>query len=236
MRATRRTLAALLLAGLLPGGCGLVPTGRRSQPPVFSFAYTPDSGDGYMNQLLQITHSGSRSVAPVLKLYAVDSSGVPLPEVTVTGVFGSDRGELVVPAGYGVVDVMQLTGEHVNRVADVRASVLRAPVVEYPTITTEPVVTPLDSTGVAVTRNDVFTRIRVSSDNDAPITVRLIYITWNVPPEGQTQQAERTEPVGDLVTVPAHGQTDVKIAADDVAVIRRTSGTAPTSIKAYFSK
>jgi hypothetical protein len=38
------------------------------------------------------------------------------------------------------------------------------------------------------------------------------------------------------VTVPAHGQTDVKIAADDVAVIRRTSGTAPTSIKAYFSK
>jgi hypothetical protein len=107
--------------------------------------------------------------------------------------------------------------------------------VEFPTAPVEPVVTPLDSSGAEVTRNDVFTRVRVGNDNDDPVAVRLVYIVWDVPRTGRTQQAEFTVPLGDLVTVPARGETEVAIDPADAAVIEQRAGTAPASIKAYFS-
>lgn len=189
-----------------------------------------------MNQTLAITNVTSVNYAPFLTFVAVDKSGVVLPAVTVSAVFGSDRGALVVPARNSVVDVMRFSGEGVDRVADVRATVTDALFVEYPPITAGPIVTPLDGSGAVVTRNDVFTRVRVGNDNDGPISIRLIYIIWDMPPEGRTQQAERTEPIGDLVIVAAHGKTEVAVAPDDAALIRRSSGTAPTSIKAYLSR
>jgi len=233
--AARRALTILALAGLLPGGCGLAPIARSPEPPRFDFAYRATSGSGIMNQILEITNPSPRSYAPVLKLSAVDDSGITLPEVTVSTLFGSDRGELVVPARTGVVDVMRFSGKHLDRVADVRASVSTAALVHYPAITSEPTVTPIDSSDAVVTRNDVFARVRVNNDNNDPITIRLVYIIWDTPPEGQTQQADRTEPIGDLVTVPAHGETTVQITPNDAALIRKYAGAAPASIKAYFS-
>jgi hypothetical protein len=233
---TLRALAVVALAGLLASGCGLVATDRGPQSPPFEFLYQPTSGDGYMNQTLAITNLTTLSYAPFLKLAAVDETGEVLQSVTVSTVYGSDRAALVVPARTSIVDVMRFSGEHVDRVADVRATVIDALFVDYPTITAEPTVTPLDGSGVAVTRNDVFTRVRVHNDNDRPITVRLLYIIWDMPLEGRTQQADRTEPIGDLVTVAAHGETEVPVSPDDAALIRQSSGTAPTSIKAYHSR
>jgi hypothetical protein len=172
---------------------------------------------------------------PFLHLYAVDDKGSYLSGVTVTGIFGSDRGELVVPARGAVVDVMRFEGPDVEQVADVGVSVVAARVVDFPAEADDPTVTPLDASGAAVTRNDTFARIRISNDDDDPITVRLVYIVWDVPPEGRTQQAVQTEPIGDLVTVPARGETEVAIAPDDASLIREVSGVYPASIKAYFS-
>ena len=220
---------------MLPAGCGLIPVTRRPALPKFEIEYAASTATGTMNQLLGITNLGPRSYVPVLRLSAVDDSGLALPDVTVSTIFGSDRGELVVPTHTGVVDVLRFSGAHADRVADVRATVLRASRVDYPEMTTDLVVTPFDAAGDKVSRNDLFTRVQVGNDNDRPLTVRLVYIVWNVPPEGRTQQADRTEPIGDLVTVPAHGRTDVSIAPDDAAVIRQFAGTAPTSIKVYPS-
>jgi hypothetical protein len=234
--ATLRALTVVALTGLLAGGCGLIPSGPGPQSPPFEFLYQPTSGDDRMNQTLAITNLTSLSYAPILKLAAVDETGEELPSVTVSTVYGSDRAALVVPARTSIVDIMRFTGDRVDRVADVRATVIDALYVDYPAIATDPTVTPLDASGVAVTRNDVFTRVRVNNDNDRPITIRLVYIIWDMPPEGRTQQAVRTEPIGDLVTVAAHGETEVSVPPDDAALIRQSSGTAPTSIKAYTSR
>jgi len=234
--ASRRFLTVLALAGLLPAGCGLVPVvAPRPALPKLEIQYVASSGEGRMNQLLGITNLGPRSYVPVLKLSAVDELGIKLPDVTVSTIYGSDRGGLVAPTHTVVFDVLRFTGAHADQVADVRATVLRASRVTYPEMKTELVVTPFDAAGDEVTRNDLFTRVRIGNDNDQPLTVRLVYIVWNDPPEGRTQQADHTEPIGDLVTVPAYGETDVSLAADDAAVIRKFSGTAPTSIKVYPS-
>jgi hypothetical protein len=150
-------------------------------------------------------------------------------------IYGSDRSGLVVPSLIGAIDVMRFSGEHVDRVSDVRATVVTATLLRYPAVTTAPALTPLDASGEIVTRNDVFARVRVANDNDDPITIRLVYIIWDMPPEDRTQQADLTAAIGGLVTVPAHGLTTVRLTPDEEAVVRKYSGTAPTSIKAYFS-
>jgi hypothetical protein len=50
----------------------------------------------------------------------VDGSGTTLPDATVSCVFGSDRGELVVPARTSAVGVMRFTGEGLDRVTGVK--------------------------------------------------------------------------------------------------------------------
>jgi hypothetical protein len=235
VHAARRLLILIALVGPVPSGCGADPVGGKPARPRFSFDYRASDGDGNMNQVLKITNPGPRAWALVLKLTAIDASGNALPDVTVSTVYGSDRGGLVVPARFGAIDVMRFIGKHRDRVADVRATVVTATLVQYPAVTADPVVTPLDASGAVVTRNDVFARLQVADDNDDPITIRLVYIIWNMPPDGQTQQADLTTPVGGLVTVPAHGQATLRLTPAEQAVVRQHSGTAPTSIKAYFS-
>ena len=112
--------------------------------------------------------------------------------MTVPSVYGSDRGEVVEPARTTAFDVMRFSGQDVERVADVRVTVVNAPVVDYPATPAEAVVTPLDAAGDAVTRNDAFVSLRLrndndnDNDNDYPLRIRLIYIVWNMPPAGRT--------------------------------------------------
>jgi hypothetical protein len=75
------------------------------------------NGDGQMNQVLEITNPSPHAWALVLKLTAVDAAGNARPDVTVSAVYGSDRGGLSVSALIGAIDVMRLRGEHLDRVA-----------------------------------------------------------------------------------------------------------------------
>ena len=248
MPAAPRTPIALAIASLLLAGCAfvplvpLIPTGPvapvdpigSAEEPQFEFVYRASTGEGFMDQVLDISNPGDRSYAPILGLEAVDETGAVL-DVTVTTVFGSNRGYVVVPARGFATDILRFNGAEVDRIADVWATVFSAVEVKFPTAPVEPVVTPLDSSGAEVTRNDVFTRVRVGNDNDDPVAVRLVYVVWDVPGTGRTQQAEFTVPLGGLVTVPARGETEVAIDPGDAAVIEQRAGTAPASIKAYFS-
>ena len=154
----------------------------------------------------------------------------------VTTVYGSNRGNVVVPARGFATDVMRFNGDGVDRIADVRATVAVPVEVEYPPAPVEPVVTPLDSAGAEVTRNDAFTRVQVANDNDDPVTLRLVYIVWDEPSAGRTQQAELVVPLDDVVTVPAHGETEVTVEPNDAAVIEQYAGVALASVKVYLSR
>ena len=67
-------------------------------PDRLRFEYTRTTGPGYMDQTLDILNTGLSAVVPTLEFTAVDRLGAPLPDVTVTTVFGSHRGDMVVPA------------------------------------------------------------------------------------------------------------------------------------------
>jgi hypothetical protein len=229
-----RAVALVAVTGLLSSGCGILPVARKPLVQL-SFRYAGSSGDNRISQTLSITNPTRQGVVPVLDLSAVDKSGKPLPGVTVTGVYGSDRGGLVAPGGTTTLDILRFTGVGVDLVSDVRAVIVRETPLDYPVNLVEPVTTPRDADHEDVTRNDVFTSVGIRNDNEFPITARLVYIVWDSPPDGATQQAQRLEPIGDLVTVGAHTETEVQVPARQQAVIEEFAGRMPASIKAYFS-
>ena len=110
--------------------------------------------------------------------------------------YGSDRGMMLVPPLFGVIDVLTFSGGEVAEVADARVGVrdlaavdTAGPITAAGPIIAELVVEPVDDTGAVVTRNDRCTAVQIRNDNESAVDVRLVYIVWDEPPPGRTHQA-----------------------------------------------
>ncbi|HEY0696236.1 MAG TPA: hypothetical protein VGD43_00320 [Micromonospora sp.] len=223
-----------LIVGVLLFKVGVLTREQWSQGEL-SFAYTATSGTGYMNQTLSIVNNGDRTLQPRLRIAAVDRRGEFLPNTSVSTVFGSDVGRLVVPP-IGAVDVLIFGGPGLDRVADVRVTAWNVQEIDFARIESEVRVQPLDEAGQPVTRDDLFTSVVLANDNAESVTVRLVYVVWDEPLPGRTQQAQDVVPVVDLVTVPGVGSVRVPVVGDAKAANQRAAGVVPASIKAYFSR
>ncbi len=201
-----------------------------------SFRYVGRSDEEQtMNQQLLITNGSRGSLAPVLAYTALDKNGRAMPQVTVGTVYGSDRGNLVVPYGTSV-DILRFSGVGEHEVADVRVTVQSADAARIPSGEHEVKTQALDGQGHEISKYKSFSAVRLTNEDAFPVTVRIAYILWDQPPDGVTQQAVEVTPVGGLTEVPAHGTAVVQVAGDAAAAVARNSGGSAVSIKAYNSQ
>jgi hypothetical protein len=66
--------------------------------------------------------------------------------------------------------------------------------------------------------------------------VRVAYLVYDQPAEGETQQAISVTPIGGLVRVPADGTAVVEVTGDAAQAVARYSGGPAVSVKAYNSE
>jgi hypothetical protein len=201
-----------------------------------SFHYVGDSGvDETMNQQLEINNASQNSVVPVLSFTALDKNHHVLPQVKVSTVYGSDRGNLVVHYGAGY-DVLRFSGPGKDDVADVRVTVRNTTTARIPAGLHEVTTQAPDSHGREITKFDRFSAVRLTNKDDFPVSVRIAYVLWDQPPKGVTQQAVEVTAVGGLTRVPAHGTAVVHVTGKAAAAVARNSNGPAVSIKAYDSQ
>jgi hypothetical protein len=188
-----------------------------------------------INQLLEITNPYRNSVVPVLSITPLDKNRHVLPQVKVSTVYGSDRGSLVAP--YGTTDdVLRFSGPGAHGVADVRVTVRSAAVARIPAGPHDVTTQALDGQGRKITRFERFSEVRLTNKDAFPASVRVVYILWDHPAEGDSQQAIEVTAVGGLTKVPAHGNAVVPVTGDAAAAVARDSNGPAVSIKAYNSQ
>ncbi|WP_328459410.1 hypothetical protein [Streptomyces sp. NBC_00448] len=188
-----------------------------------------------INQIVDIRNDDDRSVVPVLAFTPLDKHHKALPQVKVRTVYGSDRGTLVVPYGWGM-DILRFSGPGAHEVADVRARVVSVVPARIRAGVHDVTVQPLDAQGRKVDKFHQFTALRLSNTDGFPVSVRLAYLVYDQPPKGQTQQAVVVVPVGGLTRVPAHGTALVKVTGAAAAAVARYSNGPAVSIKPYNSQ
>ncbi|MFF3460148.1 hypothetical protein ACFYXH_38810 [Streptomyces sp. NPDC002730] len=84
-----------------------------------------------MNQQLEIENVYRGSAVPVLSFSALDKNRQVLPQVKVSTVYGSDRGNLVAPYGTSI-DILRFSGPGEHDVSDVRVTVQSTAVAKMP--------------------------------------------------------------------------------------------------------
>lgn len=255
MKVGRRRLVAagvaVAVGGALLSGCGPLRAegGRGSSAESveaaasaliaevsLSFHYVAQSGENQtMDQQLEIKNIARGSVAPVLAFTALDRNGQAMPQITVGTVYGSDRGNLVVPYGTSI-DILRFSGAGEQDVADVRVTLRSAAAARISAGQHDVKAQALDSQGHEVTRFERFSAVRLTNEDDFPVAVRVAYILWDRPPKGVTQQAVEVTPVGGLTEVPAHGSAVVPVTGDAAAAVARNADGPAVSLKAYSSQ
>lgn len=230
-------LVAVLASGChKAGGAEGAPDISSSHFPGVSFRYVGDSGeDETINQVLSIANSSPDPVVLRLSLSALDKNHHLLPKVSVSTVFGSDHGNLVVPHGYSY-DILRFSGPGEHQVRDVHVTVHQVLPSDTPPPGTQEVTTQaLDGTGHDVSKFTRFSQVRLTNTNDMPAAVRVVYIVWDQPAHGDTQQAAEVTPVSGLTFVPPQGTAVVKVTGAAAAAVARSSGGPAVSIKAFQS-
>lgn len=188
-----------------------------------------------INQALDIRNDDDRSVVPVLAFTPLDKQHKVLSQVKVRTVYGSDRGALVVPYGWGM-DILRFSGPGAHEVADVRVRVVSVVPARIRAGIHDVTVQPLDAQGRKVDKFHRFAALRLSNTDGFPVSVRVAYLVYDQPPKGQTQQAVVVVPVGGLTRVPAHGTAVVKVTGAAAAAVARYSDGPAVSIKPYNSQ
>jgi hypothetical protein len=192
-----------------------------------SFDYVAVGGDAMMDQTLGITNSSSGTAAvPTLSFVALDAEGQPLTEVTVGTAYGSDRGLVVAPANYEVLDVLTFEGRGADRVEDVAVTVDAVRTLDG-SDTWYPDVEYLDADGRTVPSAIEASTARVTNPGSQDYVVRLVGIEWNAPPPGRPQQARRVVPLEKPVLLPAGDSVDIAVPAHEQGNFG--------SLKAYIS-
>lgn len=241
---SRRLTAVLGAAAAMVWACLATACSGGSVPkladPVESaslrFSYEHVSQPGYMNQAVEITNNGDRAVAPQLAYTPIDDSGSVVDGVTVRTAYGSDKGRVVVPRDYTVVDVLVFRGSGTHRVADVRVQVRKYDVVDHPTVDSDVGVEPLDSRGRVVDQHEVFDAVRLSNANTSPVTVCAVFLVHgDVKPDG-TQQLQHIARVAGPTDLRAATSTQLRISAEARHANKRFAGRAAVSLKSYFCR
>ncbi|MFD9483667.1 hypothetical protein ACFWBX_06605 [Streptomyces sp. NPDC059991] len=226
---------------VLTAGCGLQSEVGREYGPTssdLSFSYTGiSSGDETINQTLAIHNTYRQSVVTLLSFTALDRAHHPMPKVKVTTVYGSDRGALVSPYGYGL-DILRFSGPGEHEVADVRVRVDKVVAADRRVVAgREPVTTQaLDDAGREISRFERFSKVRLTNPNAWPVYVRVSYIVYDQPPEGQSQQAVSVTPIGSLTRIPSHSTTTIEVTGAAATAVAHNSRGPAVSIKAYYSQ
>jgi hypothetical protein len=232
---------SLVLTSCLLAGCAVTPgtmtraLSRQSQDSSLTFHYVADNDGDYIDQVVEIDNDGDGPVAPVLKYVALDRDGRPMPNVQVVTAFGSDHGNVVVPAS-GAWEIVEFTGPDHEDVADVQVTVVKSQRATYPPVETEPDTVALDDTGNEDEYFDDFRSVRVTNDNDDPVQVRLAYVVWNGDDDTTDPvQFQVSVPIGGLTTVPGHGDTVVEVDPTALASILQYGGDFPANVLAFYS-
>jgi hypothetical protein len=230
--------ASFVLASCLLAGCSASPTTvsrlLAERGSSLSFSFTSESGSDYIDQVLNIENESGGAVAPVLSFVALDHDGDPLPDVKVFTAFGSDTGRLVVPPGHGW-DVLEFLGAGSQDVADVRVGVVKTQPVGYPRVERDPEAVVLDDDGTEGDSSSMFASVSVTNDNDQPIQVRLAYLIWEEDRPGSPQQFTVSQPIGDLITVPANGSAQTQVDYAALGTMYTYADRAPASVLPYYS-
>jgi hypothetical protein len=232
---------SLSLVTCLLAGCSVSPAtvtralaDQNQDSSTLSFDYTGDSGGDYIDQVVEIGNDGSQAVIPTLKFAALDSNGAVLPDVKVFTAFGSDRGNVVVPPS-GAWEIVEFLGVGSDDVDDVQVTVVRSQNIAYPYVDTEPDTEALDKSGKEDDYYADFRSVRVTNDNADPLQVRLAYVVWEGDESSGPEQFQVSVPIGELTTVPAHGEATVQVDPAAVESIVRYGGAFPANVIAYYS-
>jgi hypothetical protein len=231
---------ALVAVGMLTSGCRKA--GDGNSPGIssghykgLSFHYVGDSGeDETINQQLQITSRYEVSVDPYLSFSALDKNHHVLHKVKVSTVFGSDSGKLVVPTGIGY-DILRFSGPGEHEVADVRVAIRQVKPADTPGNSFDVTTQALDAQGNKVDKSQRFSQVSLTNEGDLPVTARIVYIVWDQPRDGETQQAVEVVPIGGLIPVTPHDSVVVKVTGAAAAAVARDSNGPAVSIKAFNS-
>ncbi|MET9960077.1 hypothetical protein ABZ128_13650 [Streptomyces sp. NPDC006326] len=251
-------LSVVALAGCSPSGASTGPAGAASPPanatsqaaastPLatgpaasstvtpLSFSYHALGKQEYIDQTLSIHNDGRTSVVPTLAITAVDNTGKDLPDVRVTTAYGSDRGSLVVQPRGGY-DVLAFSGADASQVADVKVTVKELVPSDFPADVSDVKAQPADAAGQPMSKFDAFDQVILKNPNNTAVPVRIVYLVYDQPKPGLSQQATEVVPIGGLTTVPAGGTASVTVSGDAKAAVEKFSGGPAVSVKAYFSR
>ncbi|WP_369223226.1 hypothetical protein AB5J52_19550 [Streptomyces sp. R39] len=233
----RQTLIAgwVVVVSLAAIMTGVTNWSSKPAKSALSFAYQREGGDNYISQTLAIKNTNKESVVPVLAFTALDQNGDPLPGVHVRTVYGSDSGRLVVPYGAGL-DILRFSGAGEHQVYDVRVTVKRVAAAKGRASRSPVTVQELDGAGHTVSKFSRFSAVRMTNIDPYPVTMRVAYLVYDQPAEGETQQAVSVTPIGGLVRVPGSGSAVVRVTGAAATAVARYSGGPAVSVKAYDSQ
>lgn len=205
MRVSPLGVLVAVPVAVVAAGCTLPSAESRSEPAPraveLEFAYQADGGEGYIDQALTITNSGTAAGAPDLDIVALDARGAELPEVEVVTAFGSDAGRQVVPAYTAVIEVLKFKGPRAADVADVAVTVADPGTLEVDLPPANAIkVKRFDIDGSADNENTLGS-VLVTNTYDAPITVRVVGLEFAPADPGEQQHFHRVSELAGPLTL-----------------------------------
>lgn len=202
---------------------------------VLTFSYHRKNDYDYIDQTLEINNSHAGSVVPVLAFTALDRQHQPLPDVRVRTVYGSDSGRLVAPYGSSY-DILRFSGAGEQQVYDIRVTVRHLATAREQANVHPVTVWPTDAAGHPVSKFTRFAAVHVQNSDPFAVSVRVAYLVYDQPAQGETQQVISVTAIGGLVHVPAGGTAVVKVTGEAARAVARYSGGPAVSVKAYNSQ
>jgi hypothetical protein len=218
------TVAAALLVALTIAACG-----QDVNPPL-AFKFVSQGPADAIDQTLTIRNREDGALAGVLAITPLDASGKRLTGVAVHTAFGSDRGQVVVPPGTLVNDVLTFRGPAAHRVRDVGVKLTRTiPVPGVAESAVAPDVQRYDRDDDPVATDKPFASFRVSNDSANAVAARVVLLEYDDPPPGQPQQAIRVAKLTGLLKLAPHASRRISLPA---GLRNRAVG----SLKSYLSR
>ena len=200
-----------------------------------SFHYDRIGRYGQMDQVLTISSSAPEPITLTAQLHALDSHGKRLPEVRVSSVFGTDRGEQVLMPGDNA-DALVFSGPGAAEVRDVDVRDLRAVRARGVGVATQPVsARVVNAAGFDIATRFAGNGVQVENTNDVGLDVQLVAIIWSRPGKGESQQAVQVLRIDGPTHVPAHESLAVRPSATVAATIEKFGMTNAESIRAYVT-
>jgi hypothetical protein len=189
---------------------------------------------GYIDQAVTIHNDGEVAIAPKLSFAAVGPDGQTLPDVAISTAFGSDVGRLVVPPGESV-EILAFRGQDADKVSDVTVVTQEVFEVEAPDLDVPVEAQGIGENGETVELPAAFRTVLLTNNNADPAAVRVVYLAYDTPASGESQQASAVIQVAESVMVPGNGTVEVPVAE---SVARRLRGLppGPASLKAHQTR